>query len=77
MVENKNKWIMWLKILHYNFNNVLLRSLEWLLIIKKSFFQGSLVTVEKYVKGKFSKYSVNNNSEMKRTYVLKLKLQFV
>lgn len=40
-------------------------------------YQGSLVTVEKYVKGKFSKYSVNNNSEMKRTYVLKLKLQLV
>lgn len=40
-------------------------------------YQGSLVTVEKYVKGKFSKYSLNNNSEMKRTYVLKLKLQLV
>ena len=64
MLGNKNSYIMWLEMLHNDLKNVVLRSLEWLLSIEKSFFQhikALFLHFKNFAKGEFHEHSFNNN----------------
>lgn len=80
MLRNKNSYIMWFGMLHNDFKNVLLRSLEWLLSIEKTFFQhikALSLRFKNFANGEFHEHSVNNNCICIQLAHVKIKSTYV